>query len=62
VDKMSKIVDAYLPSCHAFIGQIFVRLDWKTILHQKHGCQYIPILLRLIVKLSAEPSVRQVSQ
>ena len=52
-------VDTYLPGCHGFIGKVFVEIEWAPILNTDKANTIIPLLLRLVVKLAAEPIVRQ---
>ncbi|XP_052127026.1 ectopic P granules protein 5 homolog [Frankliniella occidentalis] len=66
LDLMLKVVDQYLPDCHAFLGVLFIEIPWNQWLAQAsvseppmvvvrlHTC-----LLHLLVKLANEPSVRQ---
>ncbi len=66
LETMARVIDAYLPSCHGFLGRVFLRVPWAHVLGhlEGHGKQdvrfFLPILLKLIVKLSAEPVMRQV--
>jgi hypothetical protein len=52
--------DKYLPICHGFLGQIFVEMDWAKLLKSENCSPFIPLMLKLLVKLAAEPKVRQV--
>ena len=65
LELMSRLVDSYLPSCHTFLGRIFLEVPWPYVLANLRKDetveQFLPILLKLIVKLSAEPAMRQVS-
>lgn len=66
LDLMLKVVDQYLPDCHAFLGAIFIEIAWSkwlanasttesaTAVVRLHTC-----LLHLLIKLANEPSVRQ---
>lgn len=60
-------MDTYLPECHAFLGHIFLEVNWNSWLarlvqqttdlapsSRVHHC-----LLHLLVKLSSEQTVRQ---
>ena len=62
VDQMVKIIDLFLPLCHDFIGRVFVEVSWRRILNDANarGALLTPKLLRLMVKLGAEPQMRQV--
>lgn len=58
---MVKITDTFIPICHGFVGRVFGEIAWfKTVDEQEYGLKMIPGLLRLIVKLAAEPQIRQV--
>ena len=35
VDAMMKIISQFLPQCHAFLGTIFVQMDWQTFVVQQ---------------------------
>jgi len=66
VDAMMKIISQFLPQCHAFLGTIFVQMDWQTFVAQQEeggaspgAARLLPALFCLLVKLSSEPSVRQ---
>ncbi|XP_063226634.1 ectopic P granules protein 5 homolog [Bacillus rossius redtenbacheri] len=66
IECMLKVVDQYLPDCHAFLGSVFIEVPWwtwvghvltahpATVTARTHVC-----LLHLLVKLANEPSVRQ---
>ncbi|XP_056634672.1 ectopic P granules protein 5 homolog [Diorhabda sublineata] len=65
VEFMLKVIDQYLPDCHAFLGHIFMAVPWTNWLN---NLQSAPIQLRirvyqcfinLIVKLCNEPNVRK---
>lgn len=61
LEQMVRIMDTFLPICHGFIGRVFAEIAWfKTVAEQPYGRRMIPGLLRLIVKLAAEPQIRQV--
>ena len=52
----------FSPARHAFLGTIFVQIDWRSIIEnssQYSGSKLFPALLCLLVKLSGEPNVRQ---
>jgi len=62
VDLMVKVMGMFLPSCHAFLGTIFVQIDWKFMIENNlvySTTKFFPSLLCLLVKLSGEPNVRQ---
>ena len=62
VDQMVRIIDTFLPLCHGFLGKVFVQIPWLDIVEeQRHSEILVQAILRLIVKLAAEPQVRQVS-
>ena len=61
LDQMVRIMDTFIPICHGFVGRVFGEIAWfKTVAEQPYGRRMIPGLLRLIVKLAAEPQIRQV--
>ena len=62
VDQMVRIIDTFLPLCHGFLGKVFVQIPWLDIVDEQcHSEILVQAILRLIVKLAAEPQVRQVS-
>jgi len=66
LELMGRLVDLYLPVCHTFLGRVFLATPWSHVLGNlpetgKECISYfLPIMLKLIVKLSAEPALRQV--
>ena len=61
VDQMVRIIDTFLPLCHGFLGKVFVQIQWLEIVEeQRQSESLVQAVLRLIVKLAAEPQVRQV--
>ena len=63
VDQMVRIIDTFLPLCHGFLGKVFVQIPWLDIVDEQcHSEILVQAILRLIVKLAAEPQVRQVSR
>jgi hypothetical protein len=62
VEQMVRISDTFLPLCHGFLGRVFVEVSWMEIVGADGAAgAIIPSMLRLIVKLAAEPQMRQVS-
>ena len=62
IDAMMKIISMFLPQCHAFLGTLFVQIDWQTFINNSDETalkRIVPAVLCLIIKLSSEPSVRQ---
>ena len=64
IDAMMKIISMFLPQSHAFLGTIFVQINWQFLLVQKmNELEYVkravPSVFCLMIKLSSEPSVRQ---
>ena len=64
IEAMMKIISMFLPQCHAFLGTIFVQIDWKTLItialqSPELGKRVVPAVFCLMIKLSSEPSVRQ---
>ena len=56
------VMDTFIPLCHEFLGQIFVQMPWKqvfTTYSVEDQRQLAPYLLHIVVKLSAEPQMRQ---
>ncbi len=62
VEQMVRVIDTFLPLCHGFLGRLFVEVPWLQIVGQapETSRTVIPAMLRLIVKLAAEPQIRQV--
>ena len=59
---MVRIIDTFLPLCHGFLGKVFVQIPWLDIVEEQRPSEnLVQAVLRLIVKLAAEPQVRQVS-
>ena len=62
VEQMVRIIDTFLPLCHGFLGKVFVQIPWLDIVAEQRQSEIlVQAVLRLIVKLAAEPQVRQVS-
>ncbi|CAH1956914.1 unnamed protein product [Acanthoscelides obtectus] len=65
VELMLRIVDQYLPECHAFLGHIFVVIPWAEWLKNFYNAppqiklRVYQCLINLIVKLSNEPNVKK---
>ncbi|KAF4516976.1 hypothetical protein B566_EDAN005578 [Ephemera danica] len=66
VDAMLKLVEQYLPNCHCFMGAVFVQVSWVAWTQQvqalctpEHLIRSHSCLMHLLVKLAAEPSVKQ---
>lgn len=66
VDAFYKILQQFIPECHAFIGSIFLRIPWTQWLQQNFQSwdyslrlRIISPLLMIFIKLSYEPHVRE---
>nr|CAH7757239.1 unnamed protein product [Callosobruchus chinensis] len=65
VELMLRIVDQYLPECHAFLGHIFVLIPWSEWLKNfstappQLKVRVYQCLINLIVKLSNEPNIKK---
>ncbi|RZF35978.1 hypothetical protein LSTR_LSTR005391 [Laodelphax striatellus] len=66
IDLMLRVVDQFLPDCHAFLGAIFIEVHWYNLVqHITANCtpqaaaKAHCALLHLLVKLSNEPNIRQ---
>uniref|UniRef100_A0A0K2TWM7 Ectopic P granules protein 5 homolog [Nasonia vitripennis] n=1 Tax=Lepeophtheirus salmonis TaxID=72036 RepID=A0A0K2TWM7_LEPSM len=66
IEMMVKIIDTFLPPCHVFLGNIFIQISWIQVLNEINAnynpsllTKFISALVKLIVKLAAEPQVRQ---
>lgn len=66
MEGINRILMDFVPDCHLFIGNIFLRIPWTTWLQQNMTswdfmtCQRVlAILLMTFVKLSYEPKVRE---
>ena len=58
--RLVAVLDAFIPLCHEFLGKIFCRLPWKTVLQSDETAKAsASFLIHIVVKLSAEPQVRQ---
>ena len=56
------VMDTFIPLCHEFLGKIFVQMPWKQVFatySTEDRRQLAPYLLHIVVKLSAEPQIRQ---
>lgn len=56
--------DTYVPYCHTLLGTIFIDIDWPlwiTRIPEEASPKVHSSLLHLIIKLSNEPNVRQVT-
>lgn len=65
---LTKFYFQFVPDCHNFIGNIFLRIAWTPWLQQnistwEYPCvqRMLAILLMVFVKLSYEPKVREVN-
>ena len=64
IDAMMKIISMFLPQSHAFLGTIFVQIDWPRVVAwaletPETVRRVVPAVFCLMIKLSSEPSVRQ---
>lgn len=67
VEGFHRILQQFLPESHAFVGKVFLQLDWTVWLQQHFDTwsfdsrrKIMPILLAIFLKISLEPSVRKV--
>lgn len=58
VEMMVRLVSQFSPTTHAFLGTVFLKVEWRSRVEEL-GEALLPALLTLLVKLSGEPSVRQ---
>ncbi len=68
MEGINRILMDFVPDCHMFVGNIFLRIPWTTWLQQNMAIwdifvsqRMLAILLMIQVKLSYEPKVRDVS-
>lgn len=61
------LIQQFIPDCHLFIGNVFVRIAWNPWLYHNISTwdyataqRMLAILLMIFVKLSYEPKVREV--
>ncbi|BES95244.1 Ectopic P granules protein 5 homolog [Nesidiocoris tenuis] len=65
LELMLRMSDTYVPSCHSFMGALFIDIPWNSIIENQssslaqHSAKTHAILLHLLIKLSIEPNVRQ---
>ncbi|XP_028134145.1 ectopic P granules protein 5 homolog isoform X1 [Diabrotica virgifera virgifera] len=65
VECMLKVIDQYLPDCHAFLGHIFMAIPWTNWLNNLSTAptqlrtRVYQCFINLIVKLCNEPNVRK---
>lgn len=66
MEGINRILMDFVPDCHLFIGNIFLRIPWTTWLQQSMNTwdymttqRIMAILLMTLVKLSYEPKVRE---
>jgi ectopic P granules protein 5 len=66
MEGMNRILMDFVPDCHLFIGNIFLRIPWTTWLQQTMSSwdfstaqRILAILLMTFAKLSYEPKVRE---
>lgn len=62
-----KLSFQFVPDCHQFVGNVFLRIAWTQWLQQNISLwdyatvqRMLSILLMIFVKLSYEPKVREV--
>ena len=58
VELMVRLMGQFAPASHAFLGALFLRVPWPSMVEEL-GERLLPALLLLLVKLSGEPTVRQ---
>lgn len=58
----------FVPDCHLFVGNVFLRIAWTPWLQQNISSwdystvqRMLSILMMIFVKLSYEPKVREVN-
>ncbi len=68
MEGFNRILLQFVPECHVFVGNIFLRIAWTPWLHQNvQSWDYqtlqrmMSILLMVLIKLSYEPKIREVS-
>lgn len=54
--RLVVVLDTFIPLCHEFLGKIVCQFPWRQISKETLA----PYMLHIMVKLSAEPQVRQV--
>lgn len=60
MSRLVTVLDAFIPLCHEFLGKVFCRLPWKSLLQSEETSKAsASFLIHIVVKLSAEPQVRQ---
>ena len=58
--RLVALLDAFIPLCHEFVGKIIYRFPWRTIFQCDQTSRILaPYFIHIVVKLSAEPQVRQ---
>lgn len=78
IECTHRALQQFLPDCHAFLGHVFVRVDWSAWLRQQWTTEWQPIagveqqqqqqqrvlgaLLHVFTKLSFEPNIREGQQ
>ncbi|RZB40249.1 ectopic P granules protein 5 -like, partial [Asbolus verrucosus] len=64
LEFMLRVIDQYLPECHAFLGHIFMSVPWSAWLNNfkvspsQVKTRVYQCFINLLVKLSNEPNVR----
>ena len=61
MNRLVGVLDAFIPLCHEFLGKVFCRFPWKNMFQSDETLSKTAasFLIHLVVKLSAEPQVRQ---
>lgn len=60
IDLIHRILQQFLPDCHAFIGSVFIKIDWKLWMHScTDSDKSMASILTIFVKIAHEPSLSE---
>ncbi|XP_063706197.1 ectopic P granules protein 5 homolog [Culicoides brevitarsis] len=60
IDLIHRILQQFLPDCHAFIGGIFIRVDWTSWMRNcSDSDKSMAAILTIFVKISLEPTLSE---
>lgn len=60
IDLIHRILQQFLPDCHAFIGSVFIQIDWTSwVRNCTDSDKSMVSLLSIFVKIAHEPSLSE---
>lgn len=60
IDLIHRILQQFLPDCHAFIGSIFILIDWSLWMHNcTDSDKSMAAILTIFIKIAHEPTLTE---